>query len=394
MCIKPRYEPYTQSLVACRHCWACRKNRVDDYVGRGLAESLTAAGVSVLTLTYAGDVPGAVLLLHYDVRKFFMRLRKAGYPLRYILAGEHGSRHNRAHWHVIIYWQKAVPNGLPVFGEFGDWVIDQGLGRKPVRPWPHGHVHSMRFSVSSLRYTIKYLLKDQDLETSVSRFSLSKRPLIGLPFFFRQADEMIEKRVLPRDLFYTFADVLDRHGKPYRFHLRGRAAERYLDRFEIGWRLRWLEPPPLSDYLLERYHFPIARKESKDGLVPHFIPRPRTVSKAQEPPIRAGGLSSRAAGFGFAGPGAQSHADAVSAFNRSGRERIRAQQQDKISSLVVGDRGRRDCPGKAPFGADQDWRSHDSSDSRSRAYWAQHFGNGRDDDEQPEPGLGDLGRIG
>lgn len=380
MCIKPRFEPYTQSLVACRQCWACRKGRVDDYVGRGLAESLTAAGVSVLTLTYAGDVPGAVLLLHYDVRKFFMRLRKAGYPLRYILAGEHGSRHNRAHWHVIIYWQGSVPSDLPPLGEFAPW-----------RFWPHGHVHSMVFSVSSLRYTIKYLLKDQDLETSVSRFSLSKRPLIGLPFFFSQADAMIEKRALPRDLFYTFADVLDRHGKPYRFHLRGRAAERFLDRFEIGWRLRWGQPPPLSDYLLDRYHIPIARKESKDGLVPNFIPRPGEVPQAQRRPVGASDLSARAGAHLFPGSHPSGSDDAVAAYNRSGRERIRAQQQDKVSALVLGDRGRSDHSGQAPIGSDKDWRSHDSSDSRARAYWSQLYSPAGGGDA--EPGLGDLGRI-
>lgn len=359
MCVSPRFEPFTGGLVACRHCWACRKARVDDYVGRGLAERETAAGVSVLTLTYAGDVPGAVLLLHYDVRKFFMRLRKAGYPLRYILAGEHGSRHNRAHWHVIIYWQGSVPSELPPLGEFAHW-----------RFWPHGHVHSMVFSVSSLRYTIKYLLKDQDLETSVSRFSLSKRPLIGLPFFFSQADAMIEKRALPRDLFYTFADVLDRHGKPYRFHLRGRAAERFLDRFEIGWRLRWGEPPPLSQYLIDRYHVPIGRKESRDGLVPHFVPGPQVSvenSYDSEPDNLAGrAVSGLSAAVGYADVG--DTGSLVAAYNRAGRQRVAAEREAQARRLVHPLRDRGSAQASCP---DAHGDQGDSRDSRSRAYWRQ-----------------------
>lgn len=252
MCIRPVHISEAAQMVACRQCWLCRKQRVDDYVGRAYAEAQTAAAVSILTLTYRGDSVGSVLLLLTDVQKMLKLLRRRGYPVRYIVAGELGSRHNRAHWHIVLFWGKTVPH-LPKVGSFGDWSF-----------WPHGFVHVGDFDFAWLRYSLKYLLKDQHLSENVSRFSLSTRPPLGLAYFYEVADQLVELRTLPRDLCYSFGDLVDRRGRLHQFVLRGRMAERFLDRLAISWRLRWNEPLPDNDLLLEKWADPIARSEKND----------------------------------------------------------------------------------------------------------------------------------
>ena len=114
MCINPN-KIADKGFVACRQCWQCREHKVDDWVGRNIAESQTAKAASVVSLTYGrdrstGDVDHmqAAVLTYSDVQKMLKHLRVDGYPVRYFVAGEYGSRNGRAHWHVILYWQGNV----------------------------------------------------------------------------------------------------------------------------------------------------------------------------------------------------------------------------------------------------------------------------------------------
>lgn len=84
-------EPFTQ-MVACRTCQLCRSNRVNDLVGRSFAEQCTASASYAVTLTYRGDGPETALLRYRDIQLFLKRLRKDGYTVRYICAGEYGSK--------------------------------------------------------------------------------------------------------------------------------------------------------------------------------------------------------------------------------------------------------------------------------------------------------------
>ena len=125
MCISPNtLSDGTQ--VACRNCWQCRADRINDWVGRCIAESKTAVASHAITLTYGrvhlstendayGDAehPRAAVLTYSDVQKYFKLLRRHGYPLRYFAVGEYGSLKGRAHWHIIAFWQdKAPPHEL------------------------------------------------------------------------------------------------------------------------------------------------------------------------------------------------------------------------------------------------------------------------------------------
>lgn len=258
MCVRPVYLP--QEIyddpdgrgVPCRKCWACRRNRIYDWVGRCLGETVTSSDYTILTLTYAGDVPGSVLLLYSDVQRMLWLLRRHGFSCRYIVSGEHGTRWGRAHWHIAIFWQGLSPP-LPNLNEFGQW-----------RYWPHGHVHNRKADSAGLAYILKYMQKDISLDNSVVRFAMSKKPPLGLPYFKRIADEMVERRIMPQSFDYSFPGVVDRKGRLRQFQLRGRMRELYLDRFAVSWRLRWSEQPPPNAFISEKHLDSIAKGEMDD----------------------------------------------------------------------------------------------------------------------------------
>lgn len=91
MCLTPiRLKDNTP--VACRYCARCRANRINDLVGRCIAEQAASSATFSVTLTYAGDVPQAAALQYADFQKCLKLLRRHGYSVRYIVAGEFGEK--------------------------------------------------------------------------------------------------------------------------------------------------------------------------------------------------------------------------------------------------------------------------------------------------------------
>ena len=85
MCITPnKLDDGTE--VACRKCKLCNRNRVNDLVGRCIAESRYSKKTYAVTLTYANDAGvNAVTLVFKDVQDFLKRLRKR-FDVRYFVA--------------------------------------------------------------------------------------------------------------------------------------------------------------------------------------------------------------------------------------------------------------------------------------------------------------------
>ena len=115
MCIQPR--EFNGRVILCRQCWQCQEQRVDDIVGRCIAEQKVATNAYTVTLTYGGDdrITGEVnlkaRLLHFrDVSLYLKRLRKFC-RIRYVGAGEYGDARGRGHWHLIIFtYGQPIPN--------------------------------------------------------------------------------------------------------------------------------------------------------------------------------------------------------------------------------------------------------------------------------------------
>lgn len=264
MCVAPipifREDYPVPVRVPCKRCRLCLQNRLQDFIGRAIAESRTASRTLALTLTYAGDTPSAVVLSYRDVQLFLMKLRKAGYKVRYICCGEYGTRKGRAHWHVILFF----------YGSSPEVQLDQ---RVRWKYWPHGLVYFQQPDYNGFRYVLKYALKQQRPEVAVKRFSLSKYPPLGHEYFMTIADEMVRQKLAFHQPTYSFIDERtynpkDGRSRPRLFWWAGATAFAVMRRYVLGWRDRYGTLPPDTDYLMERYFARVARAEDrKDPVV-------------------------------------------------------------------------------------------------------------------------------
>ena len=243
-------------FVACRECWQCRETKIDDWVGRNIAESKTATASHVVTLTYGqdrttGDIDHlrASVLTYSDVQKYLKYLRADGFPVRYFVVGEYGSLKGRAHWHIILYWQGPVP----------DHVLRENFMQKH---WPHGWSYWDKASHEAIRYACKYILKDPADEEKQGWGPMpSKKPPLGHEYFRRLAERHVEAGLSPQDLNYSFPDVrrIPAHArtksaksfreaaKPITFRMTGKTAENYLEYFVQRWREVYNDDPPRSE---------------------------------------------------------------------------------------------------------------------------------------------------
>lgn len=257
MCISPRQlEDGTQ--VRCRNCWQCRAARIDDWVGRCIAESKTVAGANAITLTYGRDKSTesvtygdaeherAAVLTYSDVQKYFKKLRKVrkrgpngekyGYPCRYFVTGEYGSQKGRAHWHVIVFWLERVPPH-----EVGKRFLEEH--------WDHGVSFWTAPSYEDFRYNCKYILKGMGEAERQGHLSMSKKPLLGAAYFVRMARDYAKQGLAPKDGYYTFPEALRKNGQRVRFELSGAAKALFIEAWAKAWgEFHGDKPMPHSDW--------------------------------------------------------------------------------------------------------------------------------------------------
>lgn len=280
MCQSPnRLADGTQ--VACHDCWQCRNARIDDWVGRCIAESRTVAASHAVTLTYGrkakdvngewiadpygdADHPSAAVLTYSDVQKYFKKLRFAGHKLRYFVVGEYGSMKGRAHWHVIIFWLGSVPEH--VLGE-----------RFDEKHWEHGLSFWTAPSYEDFRYNCKYIQKDIGEAERQGHLSMSKKPPLGAKYFRDLAARYAREGLVPqgegRDEFggigrftYTFPEAVRRNGQRVVFHLRGGSASEalFLQAYVDAWRELYGDKPFPSSKLLEEFLDPYSHKPTPE----------------------------------------------------------------------------------------------------------------------------------
>lgn len=252
MCLNPRLLPNGQ-LVACRVCWQCLKAKIDDWSGRCIAETKTSVAAHSVTLTYGRDGEAkdgtvkpflagspdhvrAAMLGYADVSLYLKRLRSklpdvveghpvGGFPVRFFVVGEYGSLKGRSHWHIILFWQKRVPQHV--------------LGKRFFEPhWPHGWSQWKPATFESVRYACKYITKGvgDDHELQVHQ-GMSRYPPLGDEYFRRLAENYAKQGLAPQSLEYTFDECRRKSGEIVRFRMRGRTAQNFIGHFERAWRL-------------------------------------------------------------------------------------------------------------------------------------------------------------
>lgn len=198
MCLSPKEVPYSRdglpyvARVPCRECWQCRASRVNDLVGRSLAEASCSLATCAITLTYRDSAARDVDLADRFITKSHWQravrsLRKRGHGVRYLVAGEYGDLNGRAHFHALLFFSGQPPE------------IAQGK-RDWVKWWPHGHVFGdWSADERAVRYVCKYVLKGG----VDSWLSFSKKPPLGHAWFAAKAAAHIRDGVVPRSFDYV-----------------------------------------------------------------------------------------------------------------------------------------------------------------------------------------------
>lgn len=218
---------------ACRRCDECVAARRADWVSRAMAEKATSSYSLVIALTYSDENQftrdGAAMFRYSDIRLFLARIRRAityrtGKPstLRFLAAGEQGSRTGRCHWHLVLFSDYDITQ-LGEFRNASGPVTDRadifsgiGVSGKKKRLnwdlWPHGFCVLQEPDVGGMHYALSYALKDQFSVTSsegsrrlnkaeiysTGLFRQSKSPPIGLPFISALLERLRSKNsVLP-----------------------------------------------------------------------------------------------------------------------------------------------------------------------------------------------------
>jgi len=238
MCIAPtKLDDGTE--VGCRECWQCRKRRVNDYVGRCIAESKFSKKTYAVTLTYDGDQGvNAVTLIYKDVQDFLKRLRKK-HKCRYIVTGEYGSAKGRSHWHIILFFKDSWPEVTS--NKRVDWKY-----------WKHGFSYFQEPDWKGFEYCLKYVLKDQTSRQSDSHLAMSKKPPLGHEFFQQLAKQYVEQALAPQTYFYKFGDVRDYKNREKGFMMQGKTRENFMETFVNEWEDKYSHEP-LSELVTDYY---------------------------------------------------------------------------------------------------------------------------------------------
>lgn len=267
----------------CNRCAECISDRVRDLTGRCYAEQMYSKGSHCITLTYgksrliggARDVDGANVLDYTHVQDYLKRIRSAGHPVRFICAGEYGSRKGRAHWHVILYWQDKVPqvpeHSFDANGKSQCW--DDPF-------WKFGHTHWDEVSPTTVKYLCKYLFKQARDPHAQAMMRRSTVPMLGAAYFDHWAKLHVEQQLPFRRRIYTIPGSNDgKTGKPWQYYFGDNALKYVIKSYVHQWTAAYSEEPPHSD-LVDNWLDSVSRPEVKI----HGQPFVRRSRPHDEPP--------------------------------------------------------------------------------------------------------------
>lgn len=182
-----------------------------------------------VTLTYSSEsLPHGGGLVKKDVQDWLKRLRKMYPPksIRYFACGEYGSRHNRPHYHAIIY---------------SDDIIDESVYRAT---WSFGQIKAGNASMRSCMYVAKYIGKQFSGRLARERYGLKQRPFalmskgLGKEWLEKNKDQLVQNLALtvngknvaiPRYYRKLLGDALDTE------EMTRRARERHAEYYDAVW---------------------------------------------------------------------------------------------------------------------------------------------------------------
>ena len=228
--------------IRCSQCWQCHARKINDWVGRCIAESKYSTKTYAVTLTYddkklvEGEETHAVILIYKDVQDFLKRLRK-NYKVRYIVTGEYGSAKGRAHWHIILFFKDDYPDV-------------QENKRVEWKYWKKGLSYFQYPDWKGFQYCLKYILKDQNSLQSDNHLAMSKKPPLGHEYFQDLAKKYVDNALAPQDYYYKFGDIRDSKNREKRFLMIGKTKENFMESFINKWEHEY-DHDPLSEIVTD-----------------------------------------------------------------------------------------------------------------------------------------------
>lgn len=167
--------------VPCGKCYACLRNRTNEWCFRLNVELRYSLCACFLTLTYDDLHLPDDRSLHYEhVQRFYKRLRKH-VRFRHFTIGEYGPSFDRPHYHAILF-------GL-------SWADELLLREK----WPYGFIKLGNVTAASINYVAGYCCKPQhDFEADGVKppfTCCSLKPAIGYQYIDRAFDLLASQRV-------------------------------------------------------------------------------------------------------------------------------------------------------------------------------------------------------
>jgi hypothetical protein len=189
------------------------------------------------------------VLVYKDFQLFLKRLRAYDRRIervRYIVAGEYGSKKGRAHWHTILFIKgKHAEECLKEMG--------MQINRMSIfKPWKNGKTFFQRPDVDGFRYVLKYIMKDKEQPDKRTHVSMTKglyrdgeviEGPLGYDYFMQRAEDMVAKGVHYNNRIYKFPHVRNYKGKMLNFRMTGRTREMFEERYTKLWQEKYGKDP-------------------------------------------------------------------------------------------------------------------------------------------------------
>lgn len=156
----------------CGQCPECLRKKANQWVLRSTAEASLHAQNCMICLTYdsniydehgkkVGERVSPLDLSVRDIQLFMKRLRKRyGKDIKYVCAGEYGSRTGRAHYHVLLFGVTFEDCVFYKKSKRGNTIYTSNI---LTRLWGHGicTVDALNVNAATAAYCTKYTIKDK-----------------------------------------------------------------------------------------------------------------------------------------------------------------------------------------------------------------------------------------
>lgn len=185
--------------VPCGRCVGCRLEYSRQWAIRAIHEAKFHEHNSFITLTYApAFLPDDVSVHVEHTQKFLKRLRKAISPIkiRFMCAGEYGTRYSRPHYHLLIFGYD-FPDKYPYKVVHG-YVYYRSEQLEKLWPFGISMIGSVTFE--SAAYVARYIMKKvkgtDDIKDMVYQgrhpefMTTSRRPGIAHDWIARYKDDV------------------------------------------------------------------------------------------------------------------------------------------------------------------------------------------------------------